>query len=314
MNTRELKLLFVVGVGRSGTTLTQLLLAAHPRISFLPEINFIRRYLFTGRLSKLLSRKDLSAVRNEIREDPKLQRLRIPPESLLDAVNLQDLERSLFAMIIERHASEEADYIGYKDARLIESPIRVLTEWPRSQIIHVYRDPRDVLVSRKKAGWSRDYPVWRNLTAGRIQLEIAKRCTQSEFRDRFFEIQYEQLLHDPEQVSKDICNHLELEYHDDMLNFNSRAKDLVFDDEREWKDNLFSPLMRDNTGKWKKQLTHTETALVERTFRRMLAERGYPDSRSFDSLSLLPRLQVALLKSWIDLSTQLYMLKHQLSR
>jgi hypothetical protein len=313
MNAEHRKLLFVVGVGRSGTTLTQLLLAAHPRISFLPEINFIRRYLFTGYLSRLLRDNGLAAVHNELRHDPKFQRLQVPIESLVSAAETHDIARDIFNQIIGRYASDSADYVGYKDARLIEDPIRVLKEWPDCQIIHVYRDPRDVLASRKKAGWSRNYPAWRNLVAGRIQLDIARKCSQSEFRDRFFEVQYEELLNDPEKFSRDICGHLGLEFCSEMLDFNSRAKDLVFDDELQWKDNLFSPLIRNNTGKWKTQLTRTEAALVERTFNRMLAERGYLNSKCFDTLSLARRLYVLFIRAWIEFCTSLYLLKRQLA-
>jgi hypothetical protein len=237
----------------------------------------------------------------------------VPIESLAVAAETRDIARNIFNQIIGRYASDSADYVGYKDARLIEDPIRVLKEWPDCQIIHVYRDPRDVLASRKKAGWSRNYPAWRNLVAGRIQLDIARKCSQSEFRDRFFEIQYEELLNDPEKVSRDICGHLGLEFCSEMLDFNSRAKDLVFDDELQWKDNLFSPLIRNNTGKWKTQLTRTEAALVERTFNRMLAERGYIDSKCFGTLPFAHRLYVQSVRVWIEFCASLYLLKRQLA-
>ena len=43
--------IFIVGVGRSGTSLLQTMLASHSLIAFPPETGFVRRYVGTGRLN-----------------------------------------------------------------------------------------------------------------------------------------------------------------------------------------------------------------------------------------------------------------------
>ena len=46
-----MKRLFIVGVGRSGTSLLQSMMAAHSKIVMMPETSFVRRYLVTSLLS-----------------------------------------------------------------------------------------------------------------------------------------------------------------------------------------------------------------------------------------------------------------------
>ena len=44
------KKIFIVGVGRSGTSLLQSMFASHPEVKFIPETAFIRRYVLNGEL------------------------------------------------------------------------------------------------------------------------------------------------------------------------------------------------------------------------------------------------------------------------
>jgi len=43
-------MIFIIGLGRSGTSLLQSILNAHSEIAFLPETHFLRKYVFPGKL------------------------------------------------------------------------------------------------------------------------------------------------------------------------------------------------------------------------------------------------------------------------
>ena len=67
--------IFVVGVGRSGTSLVQSMLAAHSQVAFPPEMQFVRRYLGRGRLARAHARGGVAAVRNVLEADDRVGRL-----------------------------------------------------------------------------------------------------------------------------------------------------------------------------------------------------------------------------------------------
>ena len=291
----------------------QVFLAAHPAISFLPEINFVRRFLLPNTLAPKLANGGQTEVQRVIDEDPKLGRLPYQWSSILDAIPLEtpldEYEEAIFCKIVKTHKKNTTSYVGYKDALLIEAADTILKRWPESRIVHIIRDPRDVLASRKKAGWSKNYPNWRNIIAGRIQLRIASECAKTELGSRIHEVKYEDLLRRPEEVARDLCEFLELEYSHEMLDFSNRANDLVFKDEMQWKKNLFSPLMKGNSGKWKTELGAQEIALVEKAYRREFIKRGYQDSNAFSNLTVYGKLKIIGQLMWIKSLQAVYFLK-----
>jgi len=121
------KILFIIGVGRSGTSLLQSMFAAHPNVGFLPESAFLRRYVYRGNLHSAYGLGGKKAVIKILEQDEKFAR-----------TGLNNL------------------WIGDKDPRLVEFLPLVKTLFPDAHVIQVIRDPRDVLVSKKKAAWSKD--------------------------------------------------------------------------------------------------------------------------------------------------------------
>jgi len=292
----------------------QVFLAAHPKISFLPEINFIRRFVLPGALAKeLADGSDRSKVIEVIESDPKLVRLPYSWKELIGQIPADtpagEFEESLLSKIIMEHQKESTAYVGYKDALLIESGETILNRWPNARAVHIIRDPRDVLASRKKADWSKHYPDWRNVIAGMIQLRILNQCRESGFADRILDVKYEDLLVKPEVVAEKLCTFLQLDYDHNMLEFNRRADDLVFSDELQWKKNLFSPLLKGNSGKWKEQLKPCEIALVEGAYQNEMKELGYETSNAWKSLGVIEKLSVQSKLIWLRIVKKIYFLK-----
>ena len=65
--------------------------------------------------------------------------------------------------------------VGDKDPRCIEFLPLLARHWPAAHVVHVIRDPRAVLASKKKAAWSRHRSVVTHVFANRVQLR-AGRC------------------------------------------------------------------------------------------------------------------------------------------
>ncbi len=300
MNANQQPLLFVVGVGRSGTTLMQVLLAGHSQIAFIPEINFIRTYWLKGTLDRLAKRSGMAAVANRLASDRVMKRLSFPVREVLDDLDTaSSVSDCILERILQRHTTDDSRYVGYKDARLVENLDALLQHWPTAKFVHIFRDPRDVLASRKKANWSKDYPNWRNLVAGRVQLTTASRFSKRYDGERIINVKYEELISQPEAVARDLCTYLGLDFEPKMLATTDQADSLVFESEMQFKKNLFSPVMAGNSGKWRDSLTASEIALTESVFQRDMKERGYELSHAARGLNVGQRAQIAATHAFI---------------
>ena len=70
-------MIFIVGVGRSGTSLLHSILNAHSEVTFIPEINFIRRFLSSSILTDLYKSKGDNGLINMLETDSTIKRLNI---------------------------------------------------------------------------------------------------------------------------------------------------------------------------------------------------------------------------------------------
>lgn len=48
---------FIVGIGRSGTTLLMSMLNAHPKLQATPEVNFFVFFIILGKINQILQKK-----------------------------------------------------------------------------------------------------------------------------------------------------------------------------------------------------------------------------------------------------------------
>lgn len=284
MDKSNVKQLFIVGVGRSGTSLLQSMLNAHREICFTPEINYIRRFLATGVLEKIWQRNK-DELFELLAADEFLQRLKLSREDLLNAVNptapsfsSRDLYSALQQKYAQAQGKTNAKWLGDKDPRSIEYLPLLARAFPGIHILHIMRDPRDVLSSKKKAQWSKDQPPLRHIFANRVQLRMGRQAGRNLLGPQYMELVYEELIGNAPAVLKRICAFLQIEYDPTMLDFAESSQGLVSASEMDWKKETLGPLLSKNAGKWKKGLTPWEVALTERTCTEVFRLVGYQKS------------------------------------
>lgn len=259
---------FIVGVGRSGTSLLQSMLHAHPDVAFLPETHFFRRYIARPYSRWEHESNGAEAFQSTLAGDEEYQRADIPVEELL-APFLKDVQpfdlprvcTHLFQLYRNRKGG---NVIGEKDPRLIDYLPQVQHVFPEARILHIVRDPRDVVLSRMKADWSAGRPDWLHALTYRAQIRRGRRQGQQAFGRQYKEVRYEDLLTRPEVTLRDISRHVDVEYSDAMLAFQRSAEELVDESERSWKEETTGPLLRDNTEKWREGLSPWQIRLTEK--------------------------------------------------
>lgn len=270
--------LFVIGVGRSGTTLLQSMLHAHPKIAFLPETHFFRRYV-AGARNRIHARRGAAAFLDRLSGDRDFARCGITPEQLLapylsGARSFRPVDAYLRLLVMAGNRSG-AVVIGDKDPRNIDYLSDLAAACPAARVLHIVRDPRDVTLSRLNAEWSSGWPYELHLLVQEAQLRIGRREGRRLFGDAYREIRYEDLLDSPESELEKVCEWLEMRFRRQMLQFGDAARELIGDRERSWKREATGPLLRDNTRKWPSRLSVYQIRLAEAVCREAFEACGY---------------------------------------
>lgn len=301
------KYIFIVGVGRSGTTLLHSMLGSHPNVVALPETAFIRNYVARGRLRRSLRKLGARETIELVDKDQILQKYSEAQLDLLKntieeggAVDQKFLHRLI-------RSSSKWGVTCEKDPRLIEYLPVIKKLFPDAQIVHVYRDPRDVLLSKKRAAWSRGRPTLFHLFSGRVQLKLSEQDGATVFGEKYTEVRYEDLLSDPIKVLHKLCDDLGLSFSSDMLSFSGTAQNLISERELDWKSETLGPLLTHNTGKWKDNLTDFEIKLAGLVFKRHIVAGGYDVPGCSVTVSMIQRLNIYCCMIIISIFTVPYM-------
>ena len=310
-----MKLIFIVGVGRSGTSLLQSMFSSNSRVTYLPETSFFRRYVVNGSLDSHSRRSGDQAVINTLASDKYIKRTGASAPSLLQGAQgrCRLLDLAVYQELLSQYSADTKDVVGDKDPRLIEwLPALSRAFVGRAHVFNMIRDPRDVLVSKKKAAWSRKGAVWKHIFANRVQLLLGRLNGKKAFGERYREIIYEDLIAHPDAVLKDLCNAVGIPFEDSMLSFGEAAKKLVSTDELSWKKETFGPLLNKNKEKWRSELSPREVRLTELCCSEAMAAGPYQPAELEQGLSLKDRLWVAAGALVIRMATGPYIIYRNL--
>lgn len=272
---RDKDLFYIVGVGRSGTTLLMSMLNAHPQIGTPPETHFVTNHMLGRR------RVTLASCRQALQIDHRISRLGLDVSDILapfrDSATVAWVD--VYLRMLDLWKQEHGvDLVGEKAPKYVQHLRELHAIRPGAKVIHLIRDPRAVFLSRRKAAWSADHPDWRHLVAYAVQYAEGRASGPKLFGENYREILYEQLISQPELELGKLCNFLGLPYNQSMLRFSDTAGDIISDDEWDWKREAAGPLLTGNAEKWRGELSEREIALVESACRQPFTEGLYSSS------------------------------------
>jgi hypothetical protein len=248
--------IFVVGFQRSGTTLFQALLGAHPRIAAPPETYFIYRVA------------DHADYFGDLADDANLRRAlheALNPgfdmfagcgfefDSLFDQARRRPRTyAALFDTILTDFARRQgkARWSEKSPGQPIDS---IYALYPNAQVIHLVRDPRDVVASSLEVPWT-DADAAGGLARGwrAFTLRAIRRGLEAG-PARFLQIRYEDLTHDPEAVLRVVCAFLHEDFTPQMLDQAAR-NGTVPDAAKDWQGRALRRIEHAAEGGWKERL------------------------------------------------------------
>lgn len=287
-NTIAQGLFFIVGTGRSGTTLLQAMLSSHPRIVIPEETHFFSKFDPQGRFDDPLRADQVEGYVRLCVSVPHLLESGISEAMLRERlVRGPNDARALFLWVMRTLTGEAGvgKRLGEKTPIHERHVERIRALFPGAKFLHIYRDPRDTVASLKRMPWA----------AGQSARRISRRCAQTyETMTRWrgtlgdaavCEVRYESLVEDTEGVLRGVCAFLGEPFDAAMLEFHSRGDTGYQQREEAWKGGTRRPIDGSSIGRWKKDLSERDVAAVERAVGKgRLIAMGYEPSGVRDRL------------------------------
>lgn len=273
---------FVVGSPRSGTTLVQAMLAAHPRIHSVPETQF-----FVAAVGATEER--LFGAKPPPPWVPYLRRARRlfgtswsgrgQLHSLLDAVGRSDLKRQ-FAHRSWSLDGETRAFVELLDQLTIEAECDIWVEKspnhvayvdeiqrlvPSPHFIHVVRRGRDVIASLRdlavrnpEGSWGKSYPTLERCVDA--WLAAVGHTLRAQQYPNHHVLRHAALVDSPESELRAVCAFLGISFDPAMLNQFGAQLEQISIPEENWKTDVNGPLV--DRSKFETVLTRAEQKYV----------------------------------------------------
>jgi hypothetical protein len=286
---------FIVGCPRSGTTLLQRLVDAHPRIAITPESHWIpglyRKAMRIGRGKPHFTPKLI----NKLLGRPKfaqwgIQRPQLEALLATGTTFAPDFVSGIYDLYGQARGKTR---VGDKTPGYARGIPFLSSLWPHVKFVHLIRDGRDVCLSAlhwKRPGklllrsrtWASD-PVTTVAVWWDWHVRPARAAGRSLSPDRYYEIRYEDLVSQPDEELPRLCAFLEVPYDAAMQRFHEGrmmpASDL--DAKHGWLP--ITSGLRD----WRSQMAALYQERFEAAAGMLLDELGYARAVQFSPSELL---------------------------
>lgn len=280
--------LFVVGCSRSGTTLLQQMLNAHPRIAVAPETHFMPYYAARkDRYGDLGAGDGFRRLVDDIAASADFPELGIPAETFrAAAAGCPRTFPAVLALLLDLFArAKGADIAGEKTPAHVMYLRELKADFPDARFVHLVRDPRAVVNSRRAETWGAK-DVRENAAFWAEQAGAGERGARELGRD-VVTLRYEDLVAQPGDTLRRLCADLGVAFEPAMLEYWKYNPHLLNVRREPWKANALGPLRPERVDGWRGCLLPTEVLEIESVAWPLMRRFGYrPDSPCH---RLLPR-------------------------
>lgn len=234
----EFQRIFIVGCPRSGTTLLQSMMAAHPKLTSYPETHFWD-YTIPDRLRyrfpKIYTSREKQVVRDYLSE----HQFSLEAMSGMKPFYLTTRGWSKALMRVLDHLTE-TNFSGWieKTPRHLYAIPHIIAADADALFLHILREGKDVVASMYEV--TQNYPEhWSGardldtcISRWKKDIKLSKAYLDD---DRHSFVCYDDLVHSKQKMIQNICGFLALDFAPEMVReFTDEAQDLVGTEEK-WK-------------------------------------------------------------------------------
>lgn len=307
VNIKNISITFIVGCGRSGTTLLQSLTNSHPNIVSTDECLFvIALYPLFGKI-KNWTKVDILRFADALQEVQVFKRWLLNKEELtqklLSVMEIADYPL-LCKMVYYEMRNDKEKVMVLIDKNPLHSLFlrRLLTIFPEAKFIHIIRDPRDNINSNiRRFNKKNTFFLAEKWVGFNAAIEKVKRKSP----DIFFTIIYEEMVTNAENVFMPLCQFLGVAYDTSIMNnqFPERIQSYeglkFYDQVKRTHESLLEPINTTNIGKWRSEMSAYDMAITE-LITAKFAHKYYGYDVKADKMSACKVSVIKLFKSHIQ--------------
>lgn len=268
---------FIVGCGRSGSTLLRMMLASHSRLAIPPETWYLIPLVEQLSTDRPLATDEIERAVSIMTSHYRW------PDLNLDAADLrrsvaelrQPSLRDVVEVVYQRHLQAEGKVRwGDKTPVYISIVPQLAKMFPGARFIHLVRDGRDVAKSFQAQGWP---SRWLHEGTGEwvAALDSTERWMASALREQILEVRYEDLVLDTETTLRETCRFLDEQFEPQMLSWEEKVDEQVPSRERHIHTKLKRKADATDVARWKREMTAREVLVAEAFMGAHLARARY---------------------------------------
>lgn len=272
---------FIIGSGRSGTTLMRSMLVAGGQIAIPAETQIVHMLPVKYHLNRGLSWEDQTRILiASFESHPNFPLWQVNlAEAYRKMLALPENERSLARIINEVYFTYGAQAFPEAHVWGDQSPIHtfylpyIKGVFPKARFMHLLRDGRDV-VSSMVTKHGDDY-LFEAVLRWKTSLKRINRFQRELSPDQYIEVRYENLVCEPEPSLQKVCTFIGIEYTLRMLDY-WKLPSTIEHKYKSFHQNLGKPVFSSSIGKWKESLNQQQQDYVIRNLADDLNKLGYP--------------------------------------
>jgi hypothetical protein len=287
--------LFVVGCGRSGTTMLRLMLDSHPDLAVPWESHFIVAMWKDRRRYRAASGVDAELMVRDIADSPMFGQWEVPDDVLerrIDALDRPSFPDVIDAVFMAYADSRGKRRWGDKTPAYVRSIPLLARLFPDSRFVHVIRDGRDVALSYLSVPWGPS-DIWLAARRWKHDVSAGRRDGARLPTSRYLEVRYEDVIRDPRDALERICRVADLPFDEGMLEYHRDGSERLASPEahKAYHASASKPPtagLRD----WRTQMSEDALTAFESVAGGLLGELGYERGRP--QLPISRRAEAAL--------------------
>lgn len=294
---------FIVGHGRSGTTLVRTMLAAHSRLAVPPETHYLK-WIDAFGAKQTETPADFDSFWTELCQRVQFRDLGVDPERVLalaDAKGGRTFRGIFEAMLAAYAETEHKARAGEKTPGHYFYLDRIFRWWPDARIIVVRRDPRATIASHLKAPWvtqqlaqrepgtplMQRYRLYHVAHHAKLWEKAYGRYLAPTDDPRFHVVSYEDLVAEPAARIAEVASFLGEPFEPGMVERREALGGAAPETRRpEWQgwmreheERSRAAVSTESLNKWRSALSPREISVIEAICGRTMEQFGYaPDN------------------------------------